>query len=265
MQIFRMELWRSLRSWVYYTASLIAILVIFLTFFMTFREDAALLDELLQNFPPEFRAAFGFANVDLSQIEGYLSFIFSYLVLIGAVYGMKLGVSLLSEESRRKTADFLLSKPVRRDQVFLAKFSAAMVCVIVQNLLLFAAGLALIPILVRESYDIGIFALLSFSVLLVQMFFIGLGQVIAAAVQTLKQVMPIALGVVFFFFIIELINQSLLEKALTYLTPFSYFKGASILHLHGYDTSYLLSDIVVFLVLTLLAAWLYRRKDIHAT
>ncbi len=265
MNIFQLELRRSLRSWIYYTFSLSAILVIFLAFFMTFRKDAALLDQLLQNFPPEFRAAFGFADVDLSKIEGYLSFTFSYLVLIGAVYGMKMGVSLLSEESRRKTADFLLSKPIRREQIFLAKFAVTMASVLTQNLIIFGTGLACIPLIVHESYDMGLFALLSFVILLVQLFFIGLGLTIGAAAQRIRQVMPIALGIVFFFFIIELINQSLLEKSLTYLTPFSYFKGASILRLHGYEWTYLVTDLAVFFVLTFFAGWLYRRKDIHAT
>jgi len=264
MNVLRMELKRTFPSWLAYTVSLAAVLVIFMAFFLSFREDAALLDELLQNFPIEFRTAFGFANVDLSQVNGYLSFLSGYIVLIGAVYGMKLGVSLLSEEPRRKTTDFLLSRPVRREQVFLAKLAAALIGCIAQNLLLVLAGLVSVPLIIGGGGDAGILTLLLLSTLLVQLFFLGIGQVVAVSFQRIKQVMPIALGVVFFFFIVEMVNESLLEKALTYATPFAYFQGSSILARHGYDPVYLLIDLAVFGVATLIAGHIYRTRDLHA-
>ena len=264
MNVLLMELRRTFISWLSYTVSLAALLVIFMVFFLTFREDAALLDELLQNFPIEFRTAFGFANVDLSQVNGYLSFMAGYVVLIGAVFGMKLGVSLLSEEPRRKTTDFLLSRPVRREGVFLAKLAAALIECLAQNLVLILTGLIAVPLITGEYGDAGILSLLLLSTLLVQLFFLGIGQLVAVAFQRIKQVMPIALGVVFFFFIVEMVNESILEKALTYLTPFAYFQGSSILDRHGYDPVYLLIDVAVFLGTTLAAGMIYRTKDLHA-
>jgi ABC-2 type transport system permease protein len=264
MNILKQELKMSFRSWLYFTLGLLATLVIFGSFFNVFKTDAALMNQLIQNFPQEFKAAFGFADVNLSEIAGYYSFVISYIVLVGAVYGMKLGVSLLSEEYRAKTADFLLTKPIRRFQVVIAKFIAIMICLIAQNIVLFGVGLAAINLIVFEKIDIGIYALLSFSTFFVQLFFVGIGLTLAAVLHKIKSVMPITLGVVFFFFIIELINQSLLEKSLTYLTPFSYFKGSGILASHSYDWSYLLVDLAVFVVFTLLAGWIYQKKDVHA-
>ncbi len=264
MNVLRMELKRTFPSWLAYTVSLAAVLVIFMTFFLGFREDAALLDELLQNFPIEFRAAFGFAHVDLSQVNGYLSFLAGYIVLIGAVYGMKLGVSLLSEEPRRKTTDFLLSRPVRRDSIFAAKLGAALIGCLAQNLVLVLAGLVSVPLIIGEGGDAFVLTLLLLSTLLVQLFFLGIGQVVAVSFQRIKQVMPIALGVVFFFFIAEMINESLLEKALTYLTPFAYFQGSAILTRRGYDPVYLLIDLAVFAAATLVAGYIYRTRDLHA-
>ena len=264
MNILKQELRMSFRSWIYFTVAILALLLLFAFFFGALREDAALLNQLLENFPKEFKAAFGFADVNLGELEGYTSFLMSYVVLIGAVFGMKLGVQLLSEEYRAKTSDFLLTRPVKRIQVVGAKFTAIMILLITQNLLLFGFGLAGIKMIVGESIDPLIYALLSFSTLLVQLFFVGIGMALAAAIQRIKSVMAITLGVVFFFFIIEMLNQSLLEKGLTYLTPFSYFKGSAILASRGYESSYLIVDLAVFVVFTIIACVVYQKRDVHS-
>ncbi|MHB1453451.1 MAG: ABC transporter permease subunit [Saccharofermentanales bacterium] len=264
MNIFRQELKMCFRSWLYFTLSLLVILGIFGSFFNAFKGDAKILDQLLSNFPPEFKAAFGFADVNLSEIGGFFSFLISYVILVGAVYGMKLGVSLLSEEGRKMTSDFLLSKPVRRHVIVSSKLAAALTCLITQNILLFLLGTAIIRLVVNDSIDLALFALMSFSLFFVQLFFIGIGFAIAAVSRKIKSVMPITLGVVFFFFIIELLNESLLDKKLTYITPFAYFKGSAIIQNRQYDPVYIGIDLAVFLVFTLLAYWIYQRKDIHA-
>ncbi|MHB8962047.1 MAG: ABC transporter permease subunit [Saccharofermentanales bacterium] len=264
MNILRQELRMSFRSWMYFTIGLLLTLGIFGAFFNTFKEDAKLMDQLLKNFPAEFKAAFGFADVNLSEVEGFFSFITSYIVLIGAVYGMKLGVTLLSEEGRKMTSDFLLSKPVRRYAIVSSKLAAALIYIIAQNIAVFAIGLALIHAMIKEGIDVRIFALMTFSLFFVQLFFMGIGFAIAAASRKIKSVMPVTLGVVFFFFIIELLNESLIDKKLSYVTPFAYFKGSGIIQNRQYDLVYIAIDIGVFLVFTILAYWIYQRKDIHA-
>lgn len=265
MNILVQELRRSFRSWLYFTLGMAAMLGVFSAFFSTLKSDIDLINRMLKNFPPEFMAAFGFANVNLSQVEGYFSFIISYNVLIGAVFGMKQGVSLLSEEGRRHTVDFLLTKPVRRVWVLTGKFSAIIINLVTQNLVLFGIGLIVVRLVINEPFDLGIFALLSFSVFFVQLFFVGIGMTIAALAQKIKSIMPITLGVVFFFFIIELINESIRDQKLSYLTPFAYFKGAGIITDQAYDPGYLLVNLAVFLAFTALSIWIYQKKDFYAS
>lgn len=264
MNIVRQEFKMTYKSLIYYTIGMLAIGYIFLIFFKSFAQDTEMLNKLLSNFPPEFKAAFGFADVNLSEISGYLSFIFGYIVLFGAVYGMKLGISILSEETRVKTADFLLSKPVKRLHVASSKLAAIFICLILQNVLLYALILPAASAAADGDLNIKIYSLFSFSVFLVQIFFVGTGMLISVLVKKLKSVMPLTLAVVFMFFIIELINQSLLDEKLTYLTPFSYFKGSDIISATGYDPKYLAIDIAVFIVFTLLSLMIYRKKDIRA-
>ncbi len=264
VNVLKQELHMSFRSWFWYTFSLLAMMFVFGGFFNFFKEDAALIDELLKNFPMEFRAAFGFADVNLSVVDGFFSFIFSYITLIGAIFGMKLGVGTLSEESRRKTTDFLLAKPIKRHEIVTAKLCSILVQLLTQNVLLFLLGAAVLRLITGESMDMGLFAAMSFSVFLVQLFFVGIGLVLAAQLDKIKSVMPLTLGVVFLFFIIELLNASLMEKALTFISPFSYFKGSDLLQNHGYDMLYVIIDLAVFILFTALSYWIYAKKDIHA-
>lgn len=264
MNMLVQELKMTFRSWLSYTIGILVTFLVFAWFFEYFKADAQLLDQLLKNFPPEFKAAFGFADVNLAEIEGYMSFVISYVVLVGAVYGMKQGVSLLSEESRKKTADFLLSKPIRRHQVVTAKLEAALITIAAQNILLYGIGLLMLRLATEDKMNPAIFALQSFSTFFVQLFFLGIGMAIAALSGKIKSVMPVTLGVVFFFFIIQMINESLLLKELTYMTPFAYFKGAGILSKRGYDLSYLALDLAVFVAMTALSYFIYGKKDIHA-
>lgn len=262
MNIVLQELKMSFRSFFWYTISMLLTFYIFLSLFHVIASDAAILDELLSNFPAEFKAAFGFADINLSELNGYLSFLFTYIVLIGAIFGMKLGVSSLSEEIRVKTADFLLTKPVRRTSIATFKLISILIQVIAQNLLFFL--LSLLPIYLffyNDSFSFKIFTLMSLSVLLVQLFFIGFGLFLSVIIPKIKAVMPITLGVVFLFFIIEMINQSVMDKKLTYLSPFSYFRGSDMISLGHYEPVYVILVCAVFVVFGLSGFYLYHRKD----
>lgn len=257
--------WRTQRvSFFWFTFGIWAAFTIFLLFFETFRANAIVLDELMKNFPPEFKAAFGLSDLPLSTINGYMSFVFSYTLLVGAVFGMKVGISALSEEGRSKTSDFLLTRPIKRHEVATAKLIGSVSLVLAQFVIL--SGILGIQLSQSglEGIDFSLFFELLGAMTMVQLFFIGLGSLIAALLDRIKNPTPMTLGIVFFFFIVELVNQSLLDANLTYLTPFSYFKGSDLLAHGGYDPVYVLIDLAVFAGTVILSYWIFTRKDIHA-
>ena len=105
--------------------------------------------------------------------------------------------------------------------------------------------MTLLPLLLflnDPDFDVVIYTCMSFSVGLVQLFFVGVGALCSMFFKRLKSVTPLSLGVVFFFFIVEMINQSIMDKKLTYLTPFSYFKGADLIADRSYDAVYVITS-----------------------
>lgn len=260
--------WQELRmqrkSFIGFTVGMLVVFSMFLFFFDSFKEDAALLDLLLKNFPDEFKAAFGFSDVNLSEFIGYMSFLFSYLVLIGAVFGMKIGVGALSEEYRAKTSDFLLSKPIQRKAIVTAKLEAALIMLLAQNLIVYGYALIFSTLVISENIDYKLFSLIVGSLLGVQLFFVGIGFLVSVTLPRIKNVMPITLGLVFIFFIIELINQSIMDKKLAYLTPFAYFKGSEIIKTGGYSMVFVSLVALVFCLSMVLTYRIYDKKDIKA-
>lgn len=262
--IFEQELRMHRIDTISYGIGMASIFSMFLYFFETFSENTAILDTLMQNFPPEFKAAFGFSDVSLSSIDGYLTFLFSYVVLIGAVYAMKLGISSLSEEGRTKTSDFLLTKPIPRQSVVISKLAANLALIMMLNLATYLIFVGQLLAFHGDSLNLVVFHLQMLSNLWVQLFFIGLGSALATLLPKVKSVMPITLGIVFFFFIIEMVNQSLNDPKLSYFSPFSYFKGSQILRDSAYRPEYLALCLAVALIGMGTALWHYVKKDIHA-
>lgn len=261
MHVFAEEMKRSLRSWLSFTLAISGTLVVFGVFFRTLRADAQLLNDILENFPLEFRAAFGFADVDMATIEGYFAFLLGYITLIGAVFALKQSLTLLSEEGRRKTTDFLLTKPIGRARIFRAKFTAVLVQIVVQNILLWITAFVFVRFILEEPMSPRLMLLMTGSVFFVQLFFVGLGFAVAAAAQKLKSAVPLTLGIVFFFFALQMLHESLRDRKLSFLTPFAYFKGSDLIRNVAYDAAYIAATLIVFAGFSLLAWLIYRKKD----
>jgi ABC-2 type transport system permease protein len=95
-----------------------------------------------------------------------------------------------------------------------------------------------------------------------QLFFVAIGLFLSETLRKIKAVLPIALGVVFFFFILQMINQSLNDPKLAYFTPFAYFDLAQIIQTVQYNTSFVLINIVLITALTIMSYIIYQRKDL---
>ena len=263
MNILLQELKMTYRTLIAYTISMIAIFCFFLVFFESFSKDTAVLEKLLSNFPKEFKAALGLSDVNMSELIGYLSFLFNYLVLIGSIFSLKLSISALSEEIRTKTADFLFSKPVTRTQLFISKLLAVICNITIQNLIIFPAFYLIIFIfLPDQDLNFKIFTLMCLSIFLVQLFFIGIGFIVAVSFKKIRSVMPMTLGIVFLYFILEFINQSISDKKLALLTPFAYFKGSDIIKLSAFQGKYIACVLLVFILGSLISLFIYHKKDI---
>lgn len=262
MSIYFHELKTYCKSTITWILSLLGILAFFMAMFPVVYKDIDLMQKMLANLPVEFLRAFGITTMDLSSEVGFYSFVFSYILIAGSIQAMNLGVSVLSSEIREKTADFLLVKPVTRSKIITSKIAAILTHLIITNIVFVIASKIIVDLFKENPYDVKTLLLISITLFFVQLFFASLGLFISVLIKKLRTVLPLSLGIVFGFYIINLLNETLGEEKLTYFTPFAYFKPQEIIDTGSYNTKYLVLCGALIIMFTLGAYVIYSKKDI---
>jgi ABC-type transport system involved in multi-copper enzyme maturation, permease component len=263
MNVYRHELKWCRKAASGWTLALSAIAAAMLAMYPSFAKEAEALRVMLSTMPEEMLKAFGVELDSIASLVGFYSYIFLYVSLCGAIQAMHLGASILSKETREKTADFLLVKPVSRGSVALSKILAALTVLVSTNAVYMAAAGGMAQAVRTEPFDAAAFYLISFSLLLIQLIFLSLGLAAAMLFPRMKSVLPVSLGGVFGFFALGMIASSAGDGAMRALTPLYYFDRAYTIARHGYEPEYLALGGAVALLCTAFAYWRYVTRDVY--
>lgn len=265
MNIYLHEL-RSFRKGAFiWTCSMIALGAMFLLIFPSMTKDAADFKELLGAYPASVRAMLGINLEYITSILGFYSMVYAFIALCGAIQAMNLGTSILSKESRERTADFLLVKPVSRSKIVSAKLLAACTVIIVTDLVFYVVTFMIANSVATADYNRQVFLMINVTLLFIQLIFLAVGLVVSVFFTRLKNVLPISLGVVFGLYMIGALFASGVEaQAARYLSPFKYFDSFYIIQHASYELPYLLVGAVIIVAAVAVSYRVYIKKDIHA-
>ena len=263
--IFRHEFKTNLRSVVTWSVTMVVILFVFEAMFTTFSQQAEKINEMMANYPPELLAAFGLNGVDLSNVLGFFSFFFIFVQICLAIQAGNYGFSLVSVEEREWTADFLLTRPIKRTQALTSKLLAALCGLAITDVVLWVATFASINLFRGDkTYATGTLLLLLGSVVIFQLFFFFVGLAVSQLVRRIRSVMPYSLGLAFGMYVLAafggLLGTNLLEK----ITPFKHFDPAYIVSNGGYNLPLVLVSLGVIAISAAAAYMRYARRDIPA-
>lgn len=265
MNIFLYELKSLRKSMLLWTLSILALAALYLSIFPSMAKDAEEFKLLLASYPPAIRAMLGI-NLDyITSLLGFYSMIFTFIILCGAIQAMNLGVSILSKESRERTVDFLLVKPVSRSVIVSAKLLAAVVTLVITNIIFLSLSTLLVTLEDSQNFSLKLFILINLTMFFVQLIFIAIGMLVSLFFKKIKNVLPISLGVVFGFYLIgTLLVTDPSNKAERILSPFKYFDITYIINNGRYEPFYLIVSAVIIAAAITCSYILYNRKDIHA-
>lgn len=265
MNMYIHELKSLRKSTIIWTSSIIALAVLFLSLYPGMANDAEDFKKLLGGYPPVVRAMLGI-NLDyITTILGFYTFIFSFIVLCGAIQAMNLGVSILSKESRERTADFLLVKPVSRFTIVSAKLLAAFTILLVTNIVFNGAAFTLANVVKTSDFSGKLFLMINLTMLFIQLMFFAIGLLISVFFNKLKAVLPISLGTVFGFYMIgALLASGKDSETARFASPFRYFDIAYIIKNASYEASYFITGAVIVVAAVAASYMVYIKKDIHA-
>ena len=265
MNIFRQELSMHSRSVIIWSVAIAALIMLFVSLFSSFAEDAALLNQMMSNFPEALLAAFGLGGVDLASILGYFGLAFLFVQICLAIQAAGYGFSLVSIEEREWTADFLLAKPVARSQILTSKLLAALTALFVTDLVVWAASFVLINLVRGDSaYEPRSLLLLLLSIVPFQLFFLAVGLVVSLLVKRIRSVTSYAMALGFGMYVLSAFGDMLGESVLETITPFKHFEPHYIIQNGAYDLPLVLLSVAVIVVSIVASYLLYTRRDIPA-
>jgi ABC-2 type transport system permease protein len=263
--IYRHEFLARLKSVMIWSLALTAMVIFFFSIFPALADQAALTNQMLSKLPPALLEAFGMNKMDLSTVLGFYSFIFVFTQLCLAVQASNYGFGLVSIEESEWTADFLLSKPITRGQVLTSKLLAALTSLLLTDLVVWVASFAAIALFRgAHGYNQAILILLFLSMVILQLFFIGLGLVISLLVKRVRSVTPYSLGLAFGMYVLSAFSGIFGVVKLEYFTAFKHLDPAYIVKQGAFDTPLVLINVAVSLVALSVGYWLYIHRDIPA-
>lgn len=263
MNIFLHELKSYRKSIIIWALSMAALSVMYILIFTGLGKDIAEFQNVIGKLPDMVKKLLSVYTESLSTLEGFYSFVFVYILLCGAIQAMNLGISIISKEIREKTADFLLTKPVARTEIITSKLGAAVVSLIITNVIYIALTL-FSTLAVKTEFSVKIFLMISATLIFIQLIFLALGVIIAVIAGKIRSVIAISLSTVFGFFILNMFGSVIGEKAIRYITPFKYFDFGYIVKNSAYELPYIIIG-AAFIVITVAASYIiYTKKDMHA-
>ena len=227
-------------------------------------QENAALSKLMDGLPKIIKVMTGMSGFNVSTLEGYYGMLYLYVLLIGACQAVFLGAGIISKEERDKTADFLYTKPLKRNTVITAKLLAA-----VGNVTILAAVTWLSSKGFMSQYDLdGSFVRFiligSVNLLVTQFVFLGIGFFVSAVTKTNAKALAISGGITMFAYILYiLVGMSEMLEKFIFLTPIRYFDFELVLRGQTQTVYYFVSALIVAVTLVMTYV-LYNRRNIKS-
>ncbi len=265
MNIYRHEFKMHLRSVTTWSVAVAVLILVYVSLFSSFANQAEMLNEMMANFPQQLLTAFGLNGVDLSTVLGYFGFVFLFVQVCLAIQAANYGFSLISVEEREWTADFLLAKPVKRTQILTSKLLAAISGLTIANIVVWISSFAFINLFKGDrTYETTPLLLLLLGIVVFQLFFLSVGLVISLLVKRIRSVMSYSMALGFGMYVLSVFGDMLGKSILEKITPFKHFEPNYIIQHGAYDLPLVLISASVIVISLVGSYVLYTRRDIPA-
>ncbi|MFA5867210.1 MAG: ABC transporter permease subunit [Actinomycetota bacterium] len=262
--LFWQEIKQNRRTAIIWIISLTSVAALYMLIFPAFADAAETVNKIYQSFPLALRKAFGLNFDPKFALASFYALVLGFTTLAAAIQAMNLGTASLSKEERGKTAEFLLSKPIKRSSIVSAKLAAAVVVIAGTNVVFVSATWTIMMAVSKVALSTSVFLLMSLTLLFVQIFFVALGFLISVSAKRIKNVLSVSLVTVFAFYIVGMFDAVLGAKAVRYLTPFKFFDLIYVYKHGSYEWQYPLIEIMFVIAAVAAGYYIYSRRDISS-
>jgi ABC-2 type transport system permease protein len=264
--LFSREFKNYLFSLILWTLVITLLVVLTLSAYPTFRENQSKIMGMISMVPKGALEFKGISNIsDLTSLLGFYAVNnVIYMMVLGSIFSVVLGSNILLKEEYQKTADYLLSRPLTRSEVFLTKLALTLLLIVILNLVTASSGWAGMHLFAKDPVSFKVFFNLSLFTLMLNVLFGSAGLFISTLVKRARPVTTLCIGLVLFeYFLFTLSKITDHVSKLGYASPFKFVRTDVSTAGYGIDLPHAAYFIGLSLILLLFAYRNYLKKDIY--
>ena len=253
----------SLITWLIVITVLITVTM---SVYRTFMENQSKITGMLSLIPKGALQFKGISNFNdlLSVLGFYAANNVIYMMVLGSIFAIVLSSNIVLKEEYDKTAEYLLTRPITRSEIFFSKIAVVGLNLFMLNLVTALAGFLCMELVKKGPFSITSFLILSLYTLLLNLLFGSIGLFMSTIVRRAKPITTIAIGMVLIFYFIYTISK--ITESISnigYLSPFRYVDMNVVNPSYRLDFWHLAYFTGISLLLTGLSYRIYKRKDIY--
>jgi ABC-2 type transport system permease protein len=264
--LFLMEIKRNALSLIIWMIVITMLISLTMSVYRTFVENQSKIMGMMSLVPKGALQFKGISNFnDLLSVLGFYSANnVIYMMVLGSIFAIVLSSNILLKEEYNKTAEYLLTRPITRSEVFFSKLAVVCLHVFLLNLVTALAGFICMELVKNGPFSIKAFLILSLYTLLLNLLFGAIGLFISTMVKRPKPVTTFSIGLVLIFYFIYTLSK-ITESAskIGYLSPFKFVNMDAINPAYKLNLWHLLYFTGISLLLIGISWQLYSRKDIY--
>lgn len=220
--------------------------------------------EVFDKMPHTMRALLGMGSFDVTTMSGFFAMLFLYLEFTVAIHAVLLGSGIIAKEERDKTTEFLMVKPVSRATIITSKFLAALVNIVIVNIVTLFSSIVMVAAYNKGKDITGEVATFLLSMFIVQLIFLSLGALLSAFMRNPKAAGSLATGILLGSFVISKITD-LTDRVsvLNVLSPFKYFSYINIVDGNGLNFGIVILSILLVAAFSASTYFFYRKRDLN--
>ncbi len=264
--LFLMEMKRNAFSLIIWMIAITLLISLTMSVYPTFLQNQSKIVGMMSLVPKGALQFKGISNFnDLLSVMGFYSVNnIIYMMVLGSIFAIVLSSNILLKEEYNKTAEYLLTRPLTRSEIFFSKLAVLLLYVFMLNMATSLAGFISIELVRKGTFSIRAFLILSLNTLLLNLLFGAIGLFLSTLVKRPKPVTTFSIGLVLIFYFIYTLSK-ITEGAskIGYLSPFKFVS------MDAFDPAYklgfwnLMYFLGISLLLTAISYRLYCRKDIY--
>jgi len=219
---------------------------------------------VFNDLPYSLKALLGFGSLDVTTMSGYFAMMFLYIELAVAIHAIQLGADIIAKEERDKTTEFLMIKPVFRTSVITFKLIAALLNIIVLNIVSLVSSLAMVAAYNKGADISSEIVMFILGMFIVQLIFLSLGAALAEFMRNPKSSGSLATGILLVAFVVSKITDMTDRlNFLNLLSPFKYFNIYNLVAGNGLNLGIVILSLVLVAIFSVLTYTFYQKRDLN--